>query len=139
MKNMSRILSQYYHEASNDWILLLIHTENSIKGGERSTCGSSQKVMIASCKSRLPRDFCVFMKNGKNKTRLIRILLEVLQDNFAKVLTSLHCSTMYISQEDVTYCLKSQGGRRENDPSLLPLNARGPVVKSCVAFTFRRY
>ena len=31
---MSRILSQYYHKASNDWILLLIYTENSIKGGE---------------------------------------------------------------------------------------------------------
>lgn len=47
------------------------HRENSIKGGEKSTCGSSEKVVIASCMSRLHRDFSVFMKNGENKTRLI--------------------------------------------------------------------
>ena len=85
------------------------YRENSIKGGERSTRGSSQKFIIASCKSRLPRDFSVFMKNGKNKTWLIEILSEVLRDNFAKVLTSLRCSTMFISQEDVTYCLTESG------------------------------
>ena len=44
------------------------YLENSIKGGERSTRGSSQKVIIASCKSRFPRDFSVFMK--MEKTRL---------------------------------------------------------------------
>ena len=85
------------------------YRENSIKGGERSTCGSSQKVIIASCKSRLPRDFFVFMKNGENKSRLIKILSGVLRDDFAKVLTILRCSTMFISQEDVTYCLTDSG------------------------------
>ena len=59
-------------------------------------------------------------------------------------------NTMFISQ-DVTYCLtefgysqgrtifKSWGGRHQSDSSLLPLKARGPVVKSCIAFTFQRY
>ena len=81
------------------------YREKSIKGGERSTCGPSQKFIIASCKSRLPCDFSVIMKNEKNKTWLIEIVSEVLRGNFAKVLTSLRCSTMFISQEDVTYCL----------------------------------
>ena len=129
------------------------YRENSIKRGERSNRGSSQNVIIASCKSSLPRDFFVFMKNGENKNRLIGILSEILHDIFAKVLTTLCCSTMFISQKDVTYCLiessvtmnegrtifKSWGGRQKSDSSLLPLNATGPVEKNCVAFTFRRY
>ena len=81
------------------------YRKNSIKGGEGSTRRSSQKVIIPSCKSRIPHDFSVLMKNGENKTRLIEILPEVLRDNFAKVLTTLRCSTMFILQEDVTYCL----------------------------------
>ena len=49
------------------------------------------------------------MKNGENMSRLIEILSEVLRENFAKVLTTLQCSTMFFSQEDVTYCLTKSG------------------------------
>ena len=47
---------------------------------QRSKRGSS-KVIIGSCKSKLPRDFASFMKNGENKTRLIEIISEVIVDN----------------------------------------------------------
>ena len=82
---------------------------NSIKGGERNERGSSQRVTIASTKSKLPRDFPTFMKNGENKTRLIEVISEVLRNNFHKVLTELKCSVIYFSQEDITYCLKGTG------------------------------
>ena len=79
---------------------------NSIKGGDRNQRGSSQRVTIASTKSKLPRDFPTFMKNGENKTRLIEVISEVLRNNFHKVLTELKCLVIYFSQEDITYYLK---------------------------------
>lgn len=85
------------------------YRENSIKGGERNTRGSSQKVLIASPKSSLPRDFSAFMRNGENKTRLIEIISEVLRNNSTEVLEKLHCQMMVISQEDVTYCITTSG------------------------------
>ncbi|KAG1711251.1 hypothetical protein GQR58_002553 [Nymphon striatum] len=85
------------------------YRKNSIKGGERNARGSSQKVIIASSKSRLPRDFSAFMRNGENKTRLIEIISEVLRNNFKKVLAMLRCPTICISQEDVTYCVTESG------------------------------
>ena len=121
--------------------------ENSIKGGQRSTRSSIQKVLIALCKSRLPRDFCL---HEEDKTRLTEILSVVMCDNFGNLDYFTLFNTMFISQ-DVTYCLtefgysqgrtifKSWGGRHQSDSSLLPLKARGPVVKSCIAFTFQRY
>ena len=85
------------------------YRSNSIKGGERNERGSSQRVTIASTKSKLPRDFPTFMKNDENKTRLIKVISEVLCNNFHKVLTELKCSVIYFSQEDITYCLKGTG------------------------------
>ena len=82
------------------------YRSNSIKGGERNERGSSQRVTIASTKSKLPRDFPTFMKNGENKTRLIEVISEVLRNNFHKVLTELKCLVIYFSQEDITYYLK---------------------------------
>ena len=82
------------------------YRSNSIKGGERNERGSSQRVTIASTKSKLPRDFPTFMKNGENKTRLIEVISEVLRNNFHKVLTELKCLVIYFSKEDITYYLK---------------------------------
>ena len=77
------------------------YRSNSIKGGERNERRSSQRVTIASTKSKLPQDFSTFMKNGENKTRLIEVISEVLRNNFHKVLTELKCSVIYCSQEDI--------------------------------------
>ena len=82
---------------------------NSIKRGERSERGSSQKVTIGSARSKLPRDFNAFMKNGENKTRLIEVVSEVLRNNFHRVLTELKCKIVYFSQEDITYKLTNKG------------------------------
>ena len=85
------------------------YRSNSIKGGERNESGSSQRVTIASTKSKLPHDFPTFMKNGEKKTRLIEVISEVLPSNFHKVFIELKCSVIYFSQEDITYCLKGTG------------------------------
>ena len=113
------------------YIVADTYGENSIKGGERKTRGSSQKVINASYKSRLPRDFSVFMRNGENKTRLIEILFEVLRDNFAKVLTTLLCSTMFISQEDVTYYLTKSGVTVKEELSSNHEEANAKVILHC--------
>ena len=47
------------------------YRDNSIKSGERLKRGCSSKVIIGSCKSKIPREFSKFMQNGENKTRLI--------------------------------------------------------------------
>jgi len=85
------------------------YRENSIKGGERNTRGSTQKVLIASPKSSLPRDFSAFMRNGENKTRLIEVISEVLRNQFLKVLEKLQCPMVVLSQENVTYCIRASG------------------------------
>ena len=53
--------------------------------------------------------FFEFLKNGENKTRVTEIVSEVLRNNFSKVLAKLRCSIVYISQEDVTYCITETG------------------------------
>ena len=63
--------------------------EKSIKSGERTKRGSSSKVIIGSCKSKVPRDFANFLKNGENKTRLIEIISEVIVDNRVKAIKLL--------------------------------------------------
>ncbi len=47
------------------------YLENSIKGAERFKRESSQEIIIRSPKSKIPRDFNGFLKNGKNKTRIL--------------------------------------------------------------------
>lgn len=79
MTNLPKAYEEFYRNSVSTLprgpkqlnIVAHTHRENSIKGGEKSTCGSSEKVVIASCMSKLHRDFSVFMKNGENKTRLI--------------------------------------------------------------------
>ena len=63
------------------------YREKSIKCGEITKRGSSSKVIIGSCKSKVPRDFASFMKNGENKTRFIEIIsliTELKQSNYYK-------------------------------------------------------
>ena len=86
-----------------------IYRANSIKDGEKNTSGSSQRVIIASSKSRLTHDVFELLKNGEKKTRVTEIVSEVLRNNFSNALVKLRSSMVYISQEDVTYCIAETG------------------------------
>ena len=50
------------------------YVKNSIKTGTRSKKGDSERIIITSGKSKLPRDFHCFILNGENKTRLIEVM-----------------------------------------------------------------
>ena len=53
----------------------------SIKSTERSKRGNSRKIIIRSEKSKIPRDFNAFLKNGENKGRMIELIIEVILQN----------------------------------------------------------
>ena len=81
------------------------YREKSIKSGEITKRGSSSKVIIGSCKSKVPRDFANFLKNGENKTRLIEIISEVIVDNRVKAIKLLQTEVIYISRYQETICI----------------------------------
>ena len=62
---------------------------------------------------------------------MIEILSEVIRDNFAKVLTTLRCSTMFISHEGVTYCLTESGVTVKEELSSNHEEADTKVILHC--------
>ena len=56
------------------------YREKSLKNNERDRRGVSNKVIVRSALSKIPRNFSDFLKNGDNKTRLI----ELIKDEFVK-------------------------------------------------------
>ena len=52
------------------------YRENSLKANERDSRGLSNKVILASSSSKIPRNFNDFLKNGENETRLIELINE---------------------------------------------------------------
>ena len=72
---------------------------NSIKNAERAKRGMSSKILIASSKSKVPRDFKEFLKSGENKTRMIKIIFDVLKENRATVLNTMRTQKLVTSME----------------------------------------
>ena len=62
---------------------------------------------------------------------MTEILSDVLRDNFAKVLTTLRCSTTFISQEDSTYCLTESGVTGKEELSSNHEEADTKVIPHC--------
>ena len=52
--------------------------EVSLKSAERSQRGKASKVNIRSAKSKIPRNFCDFLKNGENKESLIILMRDTI-------------------------------------------------------------
>jgi hypothetical protein len=73
------------------------YPENSIKAAEHCRRGSSREIIILSPQSKIPRDFCGFLQNGKNKTRMIMLMREVLMKNQQKTLEMLDCKEIFFS------------------------------------------
>ena len=72
----------------------------SIKAGERKSCGLSDKVIIKSTKSKVPKDFQAFPRNGENKNRLVDLLCETLSSSPDRALVILQTSVIHFSKED---------------------------------------
>ena len=80
------------------------YRENSLKNNERDSRGVSNKVIIRSASSRIPRNFTEFLKNGDNKTRLIELLKDELIKNSQEMLELLSSEMIYFSLDGM--CLK---------------------------------
>ena len=76
------------------------YRENSIKSSERNSRGNIVKVMIKSEKSKVPRDFKEFLRNGENKTTFIKMMFQLIIENKDRVLLLLKTNTIYLSSEN---------------------------------------
>ena len=56
----------------------------SIKSNGRNKRARSEKVIIASNQSKIPRDFHTFLLNGENKSRMIQLMFQTMQSNRAQ-------------------------------------------------------
>ena len=52
------------------------YRECSLKSNEQHSRGVSDKVIVASASSKIPRNFTDFLKNGENKTSIIELIKE---------------------------------------------------------------
>ena len=80
------------------------YQEISIKSAERNKRGYSEKIFIQSAKSKIPRNFNEFLKNGENKRRMISLMVNVLVENRLRAIEMLQCTKMFISTENS--CMK---------------------------------
>ena len=103
--NLFETLPKGYHRID---IIADTYKKNSLKCSERDSRGISEKVMVRSASSRIPRNFSDFLKNGENKTRLIEIIKDELIRNSREVLATLLCTTIYFSLDMVCYKITSQ-------------------------------
>ena len=65
------------------------YRETSLKNNERDGRGVSNKVIMYSASSRIPRKFTENLRNGDNKTRLIELIKDGLIKNSQEMLELL--------------------------------------------------
>ena len=75
------------------------YRQQSIKDPECMKRGCSERVIVQSAKSRIPRNFSQFLQNGNNKTRLIELVLSTLLQEKDEILHSLKSEKIYFSAD----------------------------------------
>ena len=80
-----------------------------IKDPERFKHGCTDRVIVNSVASRLPRNFNEFHKNGDNKTHLIESILEVFVQRRKEVLKILKTAELYYSMDNKCHLITNQG------------------------------
>ena len=83
------------------------YLENSIKSSEREKRGQSKKILVKSCKSKLPSEFNQFLSNGENKTRMIDLIFGVIEFNKTKMMNILRTNKIVLSMENKCRSLNS--------------------------------
>ena len=66
----------------------------------RESCGRSDKVIMKLTKSKVPKDFQGFPRNGENKNRLLDLLCETLSSSPDRALVILQTFVIHFSKED---------------------------------------
>ena len=77
----------------------------------------SSKIIVQSAKSRMPRNFSEFLENGKDKERLLQIILAVTIKNRLKVLNKLKCNEFYVSLKNECVRFTIENVYKENELS----------------------
>ena len=113
-RNLLSTFPKTYHRVD---IVADTYKSASIKGREREKQGCSNKITVKSAKSKMPRNFKSFLKNGENKTRLIDLLCQIVKENSQRTCNLLKCSSIVFSEENVTYRI-SQNSEVNLDPQL---------------------
>ena len=81
------------------------YRDGSIKSGEREKSGSASKVVIASVKSKLPRDMNQFMLDNKNKTLFFQLIFTFVKTNLCLVLQDIFQADCVMLSDDNICCL----------------------------------
>ena len=77
-----------------------IYRNVSIKAKEREIRGGSDKVIIKSTISKVPKDFQAFLRNSENKNRFIDLFCETISSSSDRALAILQTSVIHFSKED---------------------------------------
>ena len=73
---------------------------NTEQAGERESCGCSDEDIIKSTKSKAPKDFKAFLRNGENKNKLMDLLCEVISSSLDRALVILQIFVICFSKVD---------------------------------------
>ena len=92
-----KLLPQVYERIN---IVADTYHEVSLKSAERSQRGKASKVIIRSAKSKIPRNFSDFLKNGKNKKRLIILMRDTIIEDKVKAFNLVNCVELYFSTDN---------------------------------------
>ena len=113
-RNLLSTFPKTYHRV---YIVADTYKSASIKAGEREKRGCSNKIIVKSAKCKIPRNFKSFLKNGENKTRLIDLLCQFVNENTQRTCNLLKCSSIVFSEENFTYRI-SQNSEVTLNPEL---------------------
>ena len=95
--NIIKIIPSGYKQV---YIVADTYKVNSIKSSERSKRGLSEKILITSSKSKIPREFSKLLNNNANKKRMIEVLFGTIECNRVKMLNLLKINKIIMSMED---------------------------------------
>ena len=108
------------------------YREISIKNSERKGRGHSSKVIIKSLQTKVQPDFCKFMKNGDNKSRLIDLIFEYITSNKLKVINYLRTTKIMLSSDNKCICVTRSCVNVEEDLCSNQEEADTKVILHCL-------
>ena len=84
------------------YIVCDTYEENSIKGRERATRGTSERYFLRSSDMKVPHDFAGFLHNGSNKEMLFHFIQQSIEEDRA----NLEDRTVYFSNKRICTMIK---------------------------------
>ena len=115
----ARILVMVPRQYKDIYIACDTYEENSIKGGERSARGTSERYFLRSPDMKVPLDFAGFLRNGSNKEMLFDLIQQSIEEDRA----NLEDRTVYFSNKRICIMIKEDQYRGDQVTVLPNLNS----------------